>query len=209
MLNIWRSDIRHKRPLTLPVPIVIHHGRQTWSARPFHFWFEGITDSLKAFVPSFEFVLTDLAQMEKDELKAKRLEQLFHVFLAMKNVFDVPELLRNATDILNFAEGYFETEEGRELFEMVLIYFELNAPIEQEELREIIHELTPSPKSFAMSVYEKIKKEGKIEEAAIKDRSFVVALLKNTDWDDARIAYVAGVSAEFVRQIRQESGQPN
>ena len=216
MVNIWRSDLRHKRPLTLPIPIVIHHGKEKWETRPFHTYFEGITDSLCKFVPTFEYVLTDLEQITAEQLKAKRLEQLFHVFLAMKSVFHTPEFLLNMRTVLNFAGDYFESEEGLELFEMVMTYFQHYAPLPPAEVIEIIEQLKPKPRTMARSAYQNIlaegrregRLEGKLEGEALKeaekDREFVTSLIHNTDWDDARIAYIANVPEVFVLQVREE-----
>jgi predicted transposase YdaD len=208
MLNVWRSDIRHKRPLTLPIPIVVHHGGEKWEHKPFHTYFDGINESLKAFIPSFEYVLTDLVQIEKDQLKAKKLEHLFNVFVALKYVSDQEKLLENSKDILNFAEKFLDTEEGTELFEMVLTYFGSFASLETPEIHGILEDLGSKSKKLGMSVWEKIRKEGKIEGKIEgeqeKSREFVTALLKNTDWDNAHIAFIANVPETFVAKLRAE-----
>jgi hypothetical protein len=49
--------------------------------------------------------------------------------------------------------------------------------------------------------------EGVSVKAAEDQRNFTISLLKNTDFDDAKIALIVGCSMDFVAEIRASLGQ--
>ncbi|MEL7341984.1 MAG: Rpn family recombination-promoting nuclease/putative transposase, partial [Bacteroidota bacterium] len=91
MMGIWRKDVQAgKKKLTPVVPMVIYHGKEIWSYQSFSDYFQhGDIEELIAFIPSFDYFLTNLSREADDEIMEKYDGFLFRRgFYLMKHVWD-------------------------------------------------------------------------------------------------------------------------
>ena len=84
------------------------------------------------------------------------------------------------------------------------------------EVLEIIQSLPGNKKDLAMSTYDNIIQEGRkqgikqgieqgIEQGiSLKNRLVVIELIRNTDFNDEKIALIVGTTLDFVAKIRTE-----
>ena len=104
ILEHLEQQIKAKEPLTVIIPIIIYHGSSEWQVRQFWEYFEGIDDVLKAFIPIFQYQLTDLSRYSDAELIEMGIGKLLNVFLAMIHVRDAKYILENYETIFIFAK---------------------------------------------------------------------------------------------------------
>jgi len=217
LLGIWKKDLSEKRDLTFVVPVIVYHGQREWSVRPFWEYFSGFPTVLRRFLPEFDYILTDLGRTPTEVIKAKEgLGALRSLYLAFKYAFDESALKGNFRDILIFVGKSGNPYLDELLTEMVFTYVQKRLLLEPLEIIEVLQSLPDDSKTTVMSTYDKIIQLGVkqgiqqgvqqgIEEATyLKNKRFVTSLLQNTDWDDERIAYIAGVEIEFIQHVRDE-----
>jgi Putative transposase, YhgA-like len=213
------QQIKAKDPLTVIIPIIIYHGTSEWQVRQFWEYFEGVDDILKAFIPNFQYQLTDLSRYSDEELIERGIGKLLNVFLAMIHVRDVKYILENYETIFIFAkEKDLEDTRFGNFFHSIFVYLfkyiELNTA-QMEQISTNIHEPL---KKFTMSAYDLLIEKGVKqgieqginlgESKAI--RQVVISLLsKFPNWSDAEIAEVANTTVDNVAMIRAEITKQN
>jgi len=195
--------------MSFVIPIVVYHGQRTWSAKPLWERFPGLPESFRRFLPEMEYILTDLGKVPDDIIKAKEeLGALRSVYLTFKYAFDEIKLERNFRDILIFVSSSGNAFLDTLLAEMVFTYVQKRLQMAPKDLENMIDALPDESKSVVMSTYDKViakgRMEGRMEGIELKNREFVTNLLRSTDWDDAKIAALAGVEETYVRDLRRQ-----
>ena len=69
MYCIWNADIENKRKLTFILPIVVYQSKKTWNYKPFTSIFKGLPLEFHNFIPSFNYHLTKVNDIEKEILE--------------------------------------------------------------------------------------------------------------------------------------------
>lgn len=62
--------------------------------------------------------------------------------------------------------------------------------------------------AYVVDAFKKGRKEGRVEERADSTRTFTSNLIQQTNFDDEKIAALAGVDAAWVAQLRAELTAP-
>ena len=70
MLEIWDNNNKNKLALTPIVPIIIYHNadkKRKWKYKAFSEYFKTLDASLLPYIPSFEYQLTDLNNLTREQ----------------------------------------------------------------------------------------------------------------------------------------------
>jgi len=108
MTILWDEQKKKNVPLTPIIPVVIYHGSSSWNVTThFQGQFNSLNESIKPYIPEFNYVLVDLTQIPNDEIeqKAKNTPFLMASLLLMKLValHDIEGILR-ITVIISLSE---------------------------------------------------------------------------------------------------------
>jgi predicted transposase/invertase (TIGR01784 family) len=200
------KQIKAKEKLNVVIPIIIYHGKDEWQVRPFYTYFEGIDEVLKKYIPSFSYQFTNLGDYTDEELISMGIGKLLNVFLAMMHIRDLQYIRNNFETIFVYAEQYLPHHEN--FFQTIFVYLFKNIEISSSEMAKIVRTIQSPVKIFAMSTYDLLKQEGKIEGkiegASLKEREFATSLIISTDFDNEKIAMLVSVTVDYVVALRQE-----
>jgi predicted transposase YdaD len=128
MVQIWnrrrQEEGKDKKTLPVVIPIILHQGKDSWSAPvSFHQYFEGI-ETLRRFVPDFGAQLVDLADVPLETVANMRLQTILGMMKAVAQGGSL-EWMENRQDQLSdllkalgvqymwFIYGYLGQSEGR------------------------------------------------------------------------------------------------
>ena len=231
MLETWERAIQERKPLPLIVPIIVYHGKTKWEIRHFSGSFDDWDESLRPYLPAFDYLLTDLSGFSDEEILQLKARFLINVFLSFKHQGE-KEYLRDHIRLLFYRlEG---TEEGYpeiNYIRMLLVYILCTTDFNDQDWEDLVEKTPPPVKNLAMTTYDMLIKKGLKEgfeqgielgiekgieqgiekgiEKGIevgeekKARKVVLALLDEfPEFSNARIARLAEVTEEFVQKLR-------
>ena len=198
MVRIWEHQLLNKEKLKPIFPFIIYHGKDKWKQKPFEAYFESgeIDETLKPFIPNFDYWLTDLKQSAAKEIEQKyTLSSLRMAFLLMKYMFD-KNLDKHLNEIFADWKELIKDEHGKQYLEVVLLYLHQSPKI--MEMKEIIEELFTEEDipegSYLWEVVETGKKEKATEMAktALKKKLSIELIIELT-----------GLSAQEIEDIKK------
>ena len=162
MCCIWNNDIQNKRKLTFILPIVVYQSKKTWKYRPFSALFKGLPEEFHNFIPSFDYHITKVSEIEKEILEKLKGTSILHaLFLAYQKLSDKVFVEEN---FLDFFISFRDKPELEELFKMFFGYVARKSEISAEEIEQKFHNYdveTESLNSKIMSTYDSIIAKGK------------------------------------------------
>ncbi len=150
MNNIWDLQrqqnedlkLKLKYPIKPILPLLVYHGLQGWQIDTnFMALFDpkDLPDSLKPYLPNFNYFLVDLSQYSDDQIKGEVILQLGLLLLKYIYRGDLKETL---TRIFPLFYEVLEKETGLEYIEMVLRYLtDATGKITETELKNILTEV--------------------------------------------------------------------
>ena len=153
MTVTWDEQRKKNVPLTPIIPVVIYHGFSSWNITThFQGQFQNIGESIKPYIPEFNYVLVDLTQIPNEEIeqKAKATPFLMASLLLMKLValHDIEEITK-ITVIISLSE------EERIILILYLFY---TLDVDQDTMQRIVKEL--GGEELMPSLAEKLIKQG-------------------------------------------------
>jgi len=153
MTILWDEQKKKNVPLTPIIPVVIYHGSSSWNVTThFQGQFQNIGESIKPYIPEFNYVLVDLTQIPNEEIeqKAKDTPFLMASLLLMKLValHDIEEITK-ITVIISLSE------EERIILILYLFY---TLDVDQDTMQRIVKEL--GGEELMPSLAEKLIKQG-------------------------------------------------
>ena len=160
-LKVLETNIKQNEKLILAIPVIIYHGKEKWEIRKFEDYFEGLDVLYHRFIPSFDYLLTDLSAYSNEEIKEKAFQKvsLAIPLLLMKNIFDETELTKNIKGILEIGKNYLEQEEGLKFLEGVIRYLSA-AEIEPEKVINTIKEISEEGGELLMTMASRLIERG-------------------------------------------------
>jgi len=209
MYCIWNADIENKRKLTFILPIVVYQSKKTWNYKPFTSIFKGLPLEFHNFIPSFDYHLTKVNDIEKEILEKLKGTSILHsLFLAYQKLDDSAFVEKN---VLDFFISFDKKPELVELFKMFFGYVTRKSELSADEIIDKIQNSPKTSKSLnskIMSTYDSIIAKGKAEgisqgEVNSKIHGIQKALKRNKLTIE-EIAEDFEVSIEFVLKIKKE-----
>ncbi|MBC7323457.1 MAG: Rpn family recombination-promoting nuclease/putative transposase [Acetomicrobium sp.] len=153
MTALWDEQRKKNNPLTPVIPVVIYHGTTSWNVTThFQGQFNSLSESIKPYIPEFNYVLVDLTQISDDEIeqKAKDTPFLMASLMIMKLV-----ALHDIEGIIRIAVIISLSEEERIILILYLFY---TLDVDQDTMQKIVKEL--GGEEIMPSLAEKLIKQG-------------------------------------------------
>ena len=167
MIRIWEYQLQNKEPLKPVLPIIIYHGRSKWKQKSFEAYFEmgKIDESIKPYMPIFDYWLTDLKQADVKTIEQKySLLSLRMAFLLMKYIFD-NQLDKHLEEIFSGWKELIKDEKGKQYLHVILLYLHNSPKATQKDMKEYIAGFFTEddiiPGTLAWDNLQKAKKERK------------------------------------------------
>ena len=200
ILNIWNYAVKKKKALPVVIPMIYYHGKEKWDIKPIFSFFPGADDGLKHFIPSFEYILTDLAKESDKEIEKKFNSGINKVLaLLFKHMADEEYIKEHFKYIFSLLIEYFR-DEKRERVISFLLYIMNTTEIEKSFINKSLGEISPEGGDIAMTTAMKIRQEGKLEgkqegkletaEKMLKNGADIDFVLKVTDLPRARVEQI-------------------
>ncbi len=118
MCCIWNADIENKRKLTFILPIVVYQSNKTWNYKPFSSMFKCLPIEFYKFIPSFDYHLTKVRDIEKEILEKLKGTSILHsLFLAYQKLDDNAFVDKNVVDL------FISFDQKPELIELFKMFF--------------------------------------------------------------------------------------
>lgn len=167
MQKIWDFNIKPKESLKPVIPIVFYHGKEKWIVKPFAGCFKQVDDILAGFIPSFDYLLTDLANYSDEELKQKLFSREANklICLIMKHIFEEDYLKQEFENIFIIIKNYIETEEGADFLISTLTYIFSTTEIDKDFVTNKLNYISKTGGDIAMTTAMKLREEGRKEKA--------------------------------------------
>ncbi len=162
MVEIWRKIREKSKPLPFLFPIVLYHGKSTWSLDPYFSSMVETPEGMEDYTPNFKFYLFDLSQYNDDDLKGAIVSRV--VLLLFKHIFD-EDFGERFISICKLLGELREEKSALEFMRSVLEYIGNAAEhISKDEVREGIREALPQKGEELMpTLFEQIRQEGRLE----------------------------------------------
>ncbi len=205
LLNAWESQLKQKQALTPIIPIIFYHGKKKWKQKPLTDYFEQELDStFKQFLPNFNYLLVDAVQHSNAEFKQLSNLELQIGLLLMKHIFDSERLLQDFVEIFSDINQLFNTKQGNDYFETLVIYLYNNTDLSIEQLEQKMNNISAETRenfiSTAMQLQMKGKKEG-IKEGIKEGLLKTAKNLKQMGLETEIIVKGTGLSAVEIEKL--------
>ncbi len=228
LLDAWDEQRNQKQDLTPIIPIVIYHGeKRAWKKQHLSaiFGFD-LPESLKAFVPHFDYLFTDLFSMEDRQILELGHGLLINTFMMFKHIWEPEYVLKHLELVFS---GLGEPTNKDEFIVTMLVYFLKNTDLAQEKIDELKRELPKALNRSDMSTYDRIilnvkqEFEGLLAEsesarllaekvaqeeaqrAEVDRRLTILNLHKILKISTNQIAELTNTTNEYVAQVIQEA----
>jgi predicted transposase YdaD len=168
-------------PLPIVIPVVLHHGEQGWTrATRFEHLFSPALiakPAIATLVPSFGFVLDDLADLTDNALRQRALDAAMRLALWALRDGRSPRLAQTVAGVLQDIAELLQRPEGKEVFEALFDYIIRVA--EEAIAEEVLEEVgkIPEAKEDVMTLAEKLEARGRAEGRAEKAAADVLTVL--------------------------------
>jgi predicted transposase/invertase (TIGR01784 family) len=203
------KQVMNKESLSMIISILLYHGKKRWEYRTLSDLFVNLEPALKSYVPNFDYIYNDLGEISDEQIELLENKFLVASILALKHNFDRKWLELNAVRLLVLSDGI----EGN-LQSGFIVYLFGRSGLEEKKIVNILEDIPLKLKDKVMSTLEIFVEKGKkigfeeglergMEKGLEKSKTdFVTNLLRNTDFEQTKIAALANVSEEFVRNIQ-------
>ena len=204
MLKIWQTNIKQKQHLMPVIPILFYHGSEDWNNKKFEDYFIGIDETLKKYLPTFDYELINTKNFSDEQIK-----QMFQMLslktgiLIMKHIFDEPDILINELDsIFENLQHLLETENGRNLFETTVIYLFSNMKNDKQKVTDKLRQISNKGGDIAETIAQKLKKEGRILGIEETIRKIAIKMIKK-GYDNEEIEECTNLSIQQIELLRE------
>ena len=163
-VNAWEKMESQKEPLRLVLPIVVYHGEKKWHHKPMTDFFHLPNEHFRRFLPIFDYVLTDLSVVsEKRIMTMKDNAMLLNALMALKYARNTGYVEAHLSRILAYSDKYFNTDLGKNYFDILFVYINETVNLKPEKIYEIMTTLPQDIKEQTLSTYQQILKLGREE----------------------------------------------
>ena len=205
MLGFWKQQPEKKKGLSIVIPIVVYHGRQTWKKRTFTSHFSGLDDTLRPFIPNFEYLLTDLKDWSDEALMTLQAGLVKNLFLILKHFKDVQYIQRYIDRLFWGAEPYLDDASQKKHIEVFWKYLYLTNEHKQVDFRKLTEKLSTSLREEAMTIYEHAVQKGE-KKGSIEQQNLFISNLLNEGFDLPTIARLTSLTEKEVTDRIKELG---
>jgi predicted transposase/invertase (TIGR01784 family) len=125
IINIWKQEIKDgKTTLSLVIPIVIHHGEQTWEYKSMKSYFMGLPEVLHKFIPDFDYLLFSLTDIADDRLSSIKNVMLSLSSMLLKHSHDGNDEFMKLSDFWVKKIEELDAEQQLDFIKSVFMYIQ-------------------------------------------------------------------------------------
>ena len=202
---LWDRQLSSGEEPTIVLPFVLYHGEEIFEFRKIEDLFEGIDAVLKKFIPSFEYLTTDLRQISQDEMIDLQLGILLSTLLVFKNKRDAKFIEKQVELLFEFYYKGYDSAIIKSFSIKFLNYIcnvHENSDLKWDEFAE---QLPSAVKSDFMSYHDALIEQG-IKKGELEKAEKVVRNLfkKFPNMTDLEVAELAEVSQKFVKETKKK-----
>ena len=146
---------KNNKKLQIIIPLVFYHGKEKWEYKSLDELFEDVPENLKKYIPNYESIFIDLADMPDTQLESLEDALVSAVLMMQKYALRPEELLKKLQLIYS---KMYSVDRERNYFEKIIVYsLQL---VDKEKIKKVLNELPPVIKNKVMSAYEALIEEG-------------------------------------------------
>ncbi|MDB4285741.1 Rpn family recombination-promoting nuclease/putative transposase [bacterium] len=213
MVEAFFQAIENKEPLQVIIPIIVYHGKQRWKKRRLESYFKDIDPLLLPFIPSFDYLLTDLNELSDEDIMAMNAGLLINTLLLFKHYGEDDYIRTSIQTLFVGTEPFASKAPSRNKIISFLVYLWTTSGIEEEEFSKLLDRLPKMIKNATMTTYQSIiekgkkegKKEGKREGFREKENQMISNAIKES-LDLEFISRLTGLSVDELKQRIAELG---
>jgi predicted transposase/invertase (TIGR01784 family) len=193
VINIWKQEIKHgKTTLSLVIPIVIHHGEQTWQYKSLKSHFVNLPEVLHKFIPDFDYLLFSLTDIADDRLASIKNVMLSLSAMLLKHSHDENDDFMKLSDFWLKKIEELDSEQQLDFIKSVFIYIQNAINLTNNEIPTIFTKISNNVNNISMTIADHIREETTYQH--------IKGMLEN-DFDDKIIASVFKMPIKKVREI--------
>ncbi|MCB0844060.1 MAG: Rpn family recombination-promoting nuclease/putative transposase [Bacteroidetes bacterium] len=164
MLEIWDREVKEEQPLSLILPILIYHGKEAWTYRPFKNSFSGEIDSeLVEYVPLFDFLVVNFQAATYAQIDERfKLPSLRIAFRLMKSIRD-EDLSEKLGEIFEGLSTLEKDESERKFFQTIIVYLYYTVKKNKEQVMEDMYQISLEADEYADSIAMDLIRKGREE----------------------------------------------
>jgi predicted transposase/invertase (TIGR01784 family) len=203
LLNIYQTSLKQDKKLKPVIPIIFYHGTEKWESYRFYMSFESIDETLKLFIPDFNYLLMDLSDYSDKQI----INGVFNnvatkiASLLMKNIYDEKKLLKNLVDFLNIGALYFREEKGLRFLEAVIRYLMSNLDIQATNvIKKSIEAISFEGAKTVMTIAESLIEKG-IEKGERQKAIDTAKRMLAQGFDVTLISKITDLTEEEIRKL--------
>jgi predicted transposase/invertase (TIGR01784 family) len=141
MTHIWEGHlVQHKNTKKLPpiIPLLIYHGASPWEVDTNFVSMFDVPETLKKYIPSFDFELYDISHMPEEMIKGN--VELRIILMAFRYIFH-PEILSRLKPIFQLFREFSDKIKFDEYLGLLLVYLSSNLKdVKFDQLQGVVNE---------------------------------------------------------------------
>jgi predicted transposase/invertase (TIGR01784 family) len=205
IINIWKQEIKHgKTTLSLVIPILIHHGEQTWEYKSLKSYFVNLPEVLHKFIPDFDYLLFSFTDIADDRLASINNVMLSLSAMLLKHSHDENDDFMKLSDFWLKKIEELDAEQQLDFIKSVFIYIQNAINLTNNEIPTIFTQVSENTNKIAMTIADRIRAEERerTREVTMEFATFqhIKGLLEK-NVDDQFIADVFKLPIQKVRDI--------
>ena len=200
-------------PLVQVIPVMVYHGLEKWEIiLPFSSYFGEIDDDFMRFLPSFDFIFTNVQSYPDEVIQTFRVRYVEKIFNAYKHFLDKTYIQQHFAEIWlsNYPDN--NEEENAAFIEIFGVYLSsISGGVTDEEIRRQLREIENQSSNSENNMVAterflaKLKKEGHQEgHQEGRQEGQEITILKmhhKTGWSAQQIAECTDYSVEYVQSV--------
>jgi predicted transposase/invertase (TIGR01784 family) len=160
IINIWQQEIKDgKTVLSLVIPIVIHHGEQTWEYKPLKSYFTGLPEVLHKFIPDFDYLLFSLTDIADDRLASIKNVMLSLSAMLLKHSHDENDEFMKLSDFWLQKIEELDAQQQLDFIKSVFMYIQNAINLTNQEIPTIFTQVSENTNKIAMTIADRIREE--------------------------------------------------
>ena len=142
LIEIYDSQFKNEKDLTLVIPIVVYHGKDKWKKRTFSDYFDLPDEQLKQYLPTFNYELIDLRQISDDLIIQQSVgHYLKSTFLVFKHKNEKEFIEQFTEEIFIFVNEELNLEQKMFFFRNLLTYIFSAFSFKKDEFKNLVKKI--------------------------------------------------------------------
>jgi predicted transposase/invertase (TIGR01784 family) len=160
VINIWKQEIKDgKTVLSLVIPIVIHHGEQTWEYKSLKSYFTDVPEILHKFIPDFDYLLFSLTDIGDDRLTSLKNVILSMSAMLLKHSHDENDEFMKLTPFWLEKIKELDAQQQLDFIRSVFVYIQNAINLTNKEIPIIFTKVSNNTNDIAMTIADRIREE--------------------------------------------------